>query len=66
MSGSICTLLSEMVIGLVSLEDSRYRGTVVTATGIMDVYVDRSGNAEKHSIWNRRCRKVLSILLCTQ
>ena len=66
MSGSVSSLSSGMVDGLMSLEDSRHPGPGGTDTGIRDVVFDRSGNAEKQSIWNRRCWKVLSILLRSQ
>ena len=66
-SASMCTLLSGVVTGLLSLEDSKkHQGTGVTETGIMDVVFDRLGNAKKQSIWNRRSWKVLSILLCSR
>ena len=65
MYDSIGTVLSGMVLSLVSFEDSRHWGAGITDTGVMDGVVDRSGNAEQHSIWNRCCWKVLSMLLCT-
>ena len=67
-SGSICTLLSGMLSGLANLGDSRHRVAGVTDTGsIIHGIVERSGSAEKQSIWNCGCQgqKVLSILLCS-
>ena len=66
MWGSIGTVSSGMVNGLghISLEDSRKRVAVVIDTGIMQGIDKRSGGAKKHSIWNRQCRNVPSILLC--
>ena len=66
MSGSICTLLSGMIAGLVSLSDSRHRVAGVIVTGIMDAVLARSWSVEKHAVWNLRCWKVLlSIHLCS-
>ena len=65
-SGLICTLSSGMIAGLVSLNDSKYRITVVIVTGIMDAVLARSCSAKKHAVWNRRCRQVLSIHWCSR
>ena len=64
-SGSICTLSSSMIAGLVSLDDSGHRAAGVIDTGIMDAVLLRSWSAEKHAVWNLRCRKVLSIQMCS-
>ena len=66
MPGSICTLSSSMIDGLVSLEDSRHRVTGVLVAGMMDVVLARSWSAEKHAVWNLCCWKVLSIHLCSR
>ena len=60
-----CTLSSIMVADLMSLEISRHRVAGVTVTGMMDEIVERPCSTEKHAVWNRRCRKVLSIQLCS-
>ena len=60
-AGLICTVSSGMIAGLVSLDDSRHRAAGVIVTGIMDTVLARSWSAEKHAVWNLRCRKVLSI-----
>ena len=57
------TLSSVTIAGLVSLDDSRQRVAGVIVIGMMDAVVVRSCNAEKHAVWNFRCRKVLSIQL---
>ena len=55
-SGSICTLLSGMIAGLVSLDDSRHRAAGVIVTGIMDVVLARSWDAREacglESLWS--------------
>ena len=50
-SGLICTLSSGMIAGLVSLNDSKYRITVVIVTGIMDAVLARSwSSAKKYTV----------------
>ena len=65
-SGSIGIVLSGMVAGLGSLEDSRYQVVSVTDTGMHGIDGSRSGSAEKHSRWNHQWRKVPLISLCSQ
>ena len=60
-SGTMCTVLSGMIAGHVSLDDSRQRVAGVIVTGMMDAVVVRSWSAEKHAVSNVRYRKVLSI-----
>ena len=62
-SGTMCTVLSGMIAGHVSLDDSRQRVSGVIVTGLMDAVVARSWSAEKHAVSNLPCRKVLSIHL---
>ena len=63
MSGAMCTLLSGMIAGRVSLDDLRQPVAGVIVSGMMDAVVARSWSAEKHAVSNLRCRKVLSIHL---
>ena len=64
-SGAICTVFSCMVAGLASLDDSKHHVAGVIVTGMIDAVFARSWSAEKHAVWNCRCRKMLSIQLCS-
>ena len=65
-AGSVCTLSSGMIAGLVDLDDSGHRVAGVIVTGIMNAVLARSWNAEKHAVWNLCCRKVVSKQLCSR
>ena len=59
------TLSSRMVADFASLDDSKHRVPGVIVTGIMDaVFLARSWSAEKHAVWNIRCRKALLMHSC--
>ena len=54
-----------VVTGRGNLEDFRLQDVVVTDPGRMQGIEERSlGSAEKHYIWNRRCRNVPLMFLC--
>ena len=66
LSGSICTLSSGTIAGLVSLDESKHCVTGVIVTEIIEAVLARLWSAEKHAVWNLCCRKVLSIYLCSR
>ena len=49
-----------------SLEEPRCQVAVVAETGTMQGIEERSGSAEKHSVWNQPCWNAPLTLLCGQ